>query len=168
MYFSDYCCDYGVGKELMEQIFKIPKNSLESKSLEHFLHPYTKPGLVRDTGPQIIKSGNGIYVYDNNGKSYIEGMSGLWCASLGFGEERLTKVVKEQMEILPFYHSFTGKTTEPPIVLAEKYSNQNIVVLPCSFGQYQKTKGNKQKRWLSWRYTCGRKLNRFGLCTKRF
>ena len=152
MYFSDYCCDYGVGKELMEQIFKIPKNSLESKSLEHFLHPYTKPGLVRDTGPQIIKSGNGIYVFDNNGKSYIEGMSGLWCASLGFGEERLTKVVKEQMEILPFYHSFTGKTTEPPIVLAEKLAGISPDKLQKIFFCNSGSEANDTAIKISWYY----------------
>ena len=36
-----------------------------------------------------IVKGEGIYVYDDVGNKYLEGLAGLWCASLGFGENDL-------------------------------------------------------------------------------
>ena len=104
----------------MDKIIKGSKNSLESKSLDYHLQPYTNPELVSQSGPQIIHSGDGIKVTDIDGNSYIEGMSGLWCASLGFKEPTLIKAAISQMEALPFYHSFTGKTSAPAIRLSEK------------------------------------------------
>ena len=55
----------------MDQSIKSQKNSLESKSLEHHLHPYTNPELVAENGPQIIQSGDGVRVSDIDGNSYL-------------------------------------------------------------------------------------------------
>jgi hypothetical protein len=49
----------------------------------------------------------------------IEGVAGLWCASLGFDNERLVQAAVTQMRKLPFYHAFTAKSHEPMIDLAE-------------------------------------------------
>ena len=84
------------------------------------MHPYTNLELHQSAGPQIITRGEGIYVEDDEGKKYIEGMAGLWCASLGFGEERLVKAAERQMRTLPFYHVFASKSHLPVIDLAEK------------------------------------------------
>ena len=94
-------------------------NSAEARDIAHHLHPYTSPAMLKEKGPQIMRSGSGIYVTDADGKEYIEGMSGLWCASLGFNEPELVKAATEQMQNLPYYHSFTGKTVDPAIDLAE-------------------------------------------------
>ena len=64
-------------------------NSLEAKDLQNHFHPYTNPKVLMENGPHVISKGDGIYVYDNSGKKFIEGMSGLWCASLGFSEKQL-------------------------------------------------------------------------------
>ena len=44
-------------------------------------------------GPLVMVRGEGVRVWDEAGKEYLEGMSGLWCASLGFANERLAAVV---------------------------------------------------------------------------
>ena len=84
-------------------------NSLEAKDLQNHFHPYTNPKVLMENGPHVISKGDGIYVYDNSGKKFIEGMSGLWCASLGFSEKELVNAALKQMNTLPFYHSFAGK-----------------------------------------------------------
>ena len=96
------------------------KNSLEFKSIDYQLQPYTNPELISEKGPQVFNSGSGVNVEDIDGNSYIEGMSGLWCASLGFGENELIEAAVKQMRKLPYYHSFTGKTCEATIKLSEK------------------------------------------------
>ena len=68
----------------------------------------------------VIREGKGIWVYDESGKAYIEGLAGLWCTSLGFGEERLVEAAAKQMRELPFYHVFASKTHHPAIELAER------------------------------------------------
>lgn len=67
----------------------------------------------------IVTSGEGIGVRDEDGKSYIEGLAGLWCASLGFSEERLVEAAERQLRELPYYHSFFGRAPVPTAKLAE-------------------------------------------------
>ena len=94
-------------------------NSAEARDLAYHIHPYTNPAQLAEAGPHVIKSGKGIYVYDNDGNQFIEGVSGLWCTSLGFSEEALIEAAIGQMRKLPYYHSFGGKTSNPSIDLAE-------------------------------------------------
>jgi 4-aminobutyrate---pyruvate transaminase len=68
----------------------------------------------------IIANGRGVYVYDDQGKEYIEGLAGLWCVSLGFCEPRLVEAARRQMEALPYYHAFASKSHGPAIDLAER------------------------------------------------
>jgi adenosylmethionine-8-amino-7-oxononanoate aminotransferase len=70
----------------------------------------------------MIERGKGIYVYDQQGKQYLEGMSGLWCTSLGYGNQELIEASNEQMQKMSFTHMFGGKSHQPGIELAEKLS----------------------------------------------
>src|SRR5262249_45901624 len=62
----------------------------------------------------------GIHVWDTRGKQYIEGMAGLWCTTLGYGDEELAAAAHEQLKTLSFSHLFTGKSHEPAVRLAAK------------------------------------------------
>jgi 4-aminobutyrate--pyruvate transaminase len=95
-------------------------NSDEARDAAYHMHGYTNAKKHTELGPLIIERGDGIYVYDNEGNKYIEAMSGLWSAGLGFSEKRLADVAYEQMLKLPFYHNFTHKSHGPAIDLAEK------------------------------------------------
>lgn len=95
-------------------------NSQEAKDIAYHFHPYTNPAQLSEQGPMILNKGKGVYVYDSDGKDYIEGLAGLWCTSFGFSEPELVKAATKQMEELPYYHSFTAKTHNPAINLAEK------------------------------------------------
>ncbi|NQV54994.1 MAG: aspartate aminotransferase family protein [Rhodospirillales bacterium] len=95
-------------------------NSLAGRDIANYLHPYTNLKTHQETGPFIVTGGDGVYVYDEDGKRYIEAMSGLWCAALGFSEERLVEAAAKAMRELPFYHGFNGKSHPAGIELAEK------------------------------------------------
>ena len=96
-----------------------PRNSNAMRDIANVLHPYTDAKAFQQTGPLVITSGKGVRIFDDQGKEYIEALAGLWCASLGFDNERLVKAATDQMRKLPFYHSFTAKSHEPMIDLAE-------------------------------------------------
>jgi len=96
------------------------QNSPEARDLAHHLHSYTHlPSLAQD-GPLVLESGEGIYVKDIHGKSYIEGVSGLWHVVAGFNEKRLIDAANAQMQRLPAYHTFFGRSAMPVIELAER------------------------------------------------
>jgi 4-aminobutyrate--pyruvate transaminase len=94
-------------------------NSAAARDVASVLHPYTDLKTHLTAGPVVISRGKGIRVWDDAGKDYIESVAGLWCASLGFDNERLVQAAVTQMRKLPFYHAFTAKSHEPMIDLAE-------------------------------------------------
>ncbi len=95
-------------------------NTLAEKDIQYSLHPYTNLALHEEQGPLVIERGEGIYVWDNKGNRYLEGLAGLWCTSLGFSEPRLVDAATEQLKKLPYSHSFAHRACEPAIGLAEK------------------------------------------------
>src|SRR5215470_15808858 len=94
--------------------------SAARRDLAYHLHPSTNLRAVQTDGPLVIARGDGVYVYDEEGRRYLEGLAGLWCASLGFSEKRLAEAAYRQMLELPFYHSFAGKVPAISTELAEK------------------------------------------------
>ena len=94
-------------------------NSAAARDIANVLHPYTDLVTHQEVGPVVITRGKGVRVWDDAGKDYIESVAGLWCASLGFDNERLVQAAANQMRKLPFYHAFTAKSHEPLIDLSE-------------------------------------------------
>jgi 4-aminobutyrate--pyruvate transaminase len=82
------------------------------------IHPHTNLRRHEAKGPVIMTRGRGIHVYDVDGREYIEGMAGLWCASLGFSNERLVAAATKQLNTLPYYHGFAHKTSDVAIEVA--------------------------------------------------
>jgi 4-aminobutyrate--pyruvate transaminase len=105
-------------------------SNLAIRDIETLVHPYTNLALFRETGPLVIERGKGVFVYDSRGKPYLEGMAGLWCTALGYGNEELVEAAATQMRKLPFGHLFTGKSHDPAIELAERL--KEIAPVPTS------------------------------------
>jgi 4-aminobutyrate--pyruvate transaminase len=82
------------------------------------IHPHTNLRKHEAKGPVIMTRGRGIHVYDVEGREYIEGMAGLWCAALGFSDERLIAAATKQLNTLPYYHGFAHKTSDVAIEVA--------------------------------------------------
>jgi 4-aminobutyrate--pyruvate transaminase len=94
-------------------------NSLQARDIASVLHPNTDLKAHQENGPVVITRGKGVRVFDDAGKGYIEAVAGLWCAALGFDNERLAQAALKQLRELPFYHGFTSKSHTPMIELAE-------------------------------------------------
>ena len=89
------------------------------RDIETVIHPYTNLDTFRTTGRMIIERGEGIFVFDNGGNKYIEGLAGLWCTSLGYNEKELMEAAAEQYRQIPFTHTFGGKSHERAAEAAE-------------------------------------------------
>ena len=95
-------------------------NSIEARDIRWHMHPNTNARRHEEIGPLVIERGEGIHVIDNSGRRYIEAMSGLWSAALGFSEQRLADAAYRQMQQLPFYHNFNHRAVAPAAALAER------------------------------------------------
>jgi len=95
-------------------------SSLSQADRQFAIHPFTHLSNHESRGPFIIERGDGVYVWDDQGNRLIEGMSGLWCTSLGFSEHRLAEAAARQFAELPYSHMFTHRSTPPAIELSRK------------------------------------------------
>jgi len=102
-------------------------SNLAHRDIETVIHPYTNLAAHRETGPLVLEQGKGIYVRDSEGRDYIEGLAGLWCTSLGYGNEELIEAARSQLEKLSYTHLFGGKSHDPGIELSEALKE----LVPC-------------------------------------
>ncbi len=105
-------------------------SNLAARDVETVVHPYTNLATLREVGPLVIERGKGVFLYDSDGKGYIDSMAGLWCTALGYGNEELVEAASAQMRKLSFGHLFAFKSHDPAIELAEKL--KEIAPLPVS------------------------------------
>ena len=104
----------------MNRITNLPStNEFQQMDAAHHIHPFSDMAELNQTGSRVIVKGDGIFLYDNDGKKFFDAMSGLWCVNIGYGRQELAKVAAKQMEELPFYNTFFG-TTHPPVINLSK------------------------------------------------
>lgn len=67
-----------------------------------------------------IVRGEGVYVFDDAGRRYLEGLAGLWCSALGYGNEELIAAITTQLKTLSYSHLFGGRTHQGVMDLADR------------------------------------------------
>ena len=92
--------------------------ALQREDSAHYLHPFTEHKSLEKMGARIIVRGDGIYIWDSEGKRILDGMSGLWCVNVGYGRKELAEAAYRQLLELPFYNSFFNTSNIPAIKLA--------------------------------------------------
>lgn len=127
-------------------------NSPHARDIRSHLHPYTNADQHQAIGPHIFVRGEGIYVFDDAGKRYVEGLAGLWCASLGFSEKRLVAAATRQLDTLPFYHNFSHKAVEPAIELADYLVSRAPTPMSKVFFTNSGSEANDTQVKLVWYY----------------
>lgn len=101
-----------------EQVFDT--KAIQQLDSAHYLHPFTDFKDLNSKGARVMVRGEGIYIWDSEGKKVLDGMSGLWCVNVGYGRTSISEAVYKQMETLPFYNSFFNTTNVPAVQLAAK------------------------------------------------
>src|SRR5258708_22653332 len=104
----------------LTRIAPLVPNSTSARDRAFVLHPMTNLVVHEAEGPLVVAKGDGVYVIDDQGKRFIEGVSGLWSVTLGFHNERLAQAAYRQMMELPSYHMFRFKSHPQGIDLAER------------------------------------------------
>lgn len=94
-------------------------SDLQKRDLKHVWHPCSQMKDYEEFPPIVIKSGKGIYLYDENGKEYIDAVSSWWVNLFGHANERISAALAEQAGRLE-HVIFANFTHEPAVLLAEK------------------------------------------------
>jgi len=130
--------------------------NLQQRHIEGLVFPYTNLSAIRETGPVVLDRGEGVYVWDSDGKRYIEGLAGLWCTALGYGNQEMIEAAKEQLSQLSFTHLFGGKSHDPAIVLAEKLKEISPAPASKVFFTNSGSEANDTQIKLLWYYNNAR------------
>ncbi|ALK99065.1 aminotransferase [Massilia sp. WF1] len=117
--------DIIAGTDVLAPVREVDSPGFDTRALQaldsaHYLHPFTDHGALRDRGARVMVRGDGIYLWDSEGRKLIDGMSGLWCVNVGYGRASITAAVARQMDTLPFYNSFFNTTNVPAVMLAAR------------------------------------------------
>jgi 4-aminobutyrate--pyruvate transaminase len=130
----------------------VAPNSIQARDIASLVHPQTNLAQHLEQGPTVIDRGQGIYVWDDSGQQFLDAAAGLWCASLGYANERLAKVAYEQMRKLGYYHLYRGNSHEPGVELAEKLLSIAPVKMSKVLFQCSGSEANDTAIKLVWYY----------------
>ena len=97
------------------------EKNLRSIDAAHHIHPFTNNADMHKSGAAyIIKNAKGCYVTDDKGVKLLDGLAGLWCVNMGYGQKPIIDAITKQLNELCYYPSFFNSTTEPTVKLSEK------------------------------------------------
>lgn len=88
----------------------------------HHIHPFTDPKQFDKQGARIITRAEGCYIYDSDGNKILDGMAGLWCVNIGYGNKELARAAGRQLDALAYYNTFFQSASPTQIKLAVELS----------------------------------------------
>lgn len=134
----------------------LPGNSgdrLRASDLASHLHPFTDHyALAQESGPRVVTHGEGIYLWDTEGRRLLDGMGGLWCVNLGYGRKELGEAAHQQMDRLAFYNTFFKTSHEPVIELSGRLAELAPEGIDNFFFANSGSEANDTALRLAWTY----------------
>lgn len=89
----------------------------------HHVHPFSDTAALNKEGVRIITKADGVYLWDSEGKKILDGMAGLWCVQVGYGNRDLAEAGCEALRTLPYYNHFFKTTNPYTVELAAKLAS---------------------------------------------
>ena len=93
------------------------------KDKDHFIHPWTDFSTFQEQGSMVVAESEGAYIFDSDGKRYLDGIGGLWCVNVGYGRAEIGQAMAEQATKMTYYSSFGHHTTVPVAELSAKLAS---------------------------------------------
>ena len=114
--------------------------ALKRMDLDHMLHPRTNLKRHAQGGPLVLARGEGVHIYDTDGKQYIDAAAGLWNVNVGHGRAELADAARDQINELAYAPTFFGLATPPAIELAARLAG----MYPGPVNHFQFTSGGAE------------------------
>jgi len=119
-----------------------------------FWHPFADMGLVAERGELVLERGEGVHVFDEQGRRYLDASAGPWFCNVGFGRAEIAEAAAGQLRDLPAYSAYADLANRPALELAERISALAptpgaVVFLTCGGGEAVETAAKLARRYWS-------------------
>ncbi len=94
-------------------------DSLRAADAKHLLHPWADLSTLGDTNALVIENAKGVHVYDTTGKKYLDAIGGMWCVTVGYGNDELVDAMAAQARKMAYYTPFGDVSSAPSARLAQ-------------------------------------------------
>jgi putrescine---pyruvate transaminase len=88
-----------------------------------FWHAFADMNAVETGGELVVDRGEGVHVWDEEGKRYVDATAALWYCNVGYGREEIAEAAHLQLSKLPSYSTFGNLSNRPAIELAERVAS---------------------------------------------
>ena len=85
-----------------------------------FWHPFADMGAVRASGELVIERGEDVWVWDTEGRRYLDATASLWYANVGHGRTEIHDAIAAQLAKIEAYSMFGDLASAPSLELAER------------------------------------------------
>jgi len=82
-------------------------------------HPFSDMAAV-DGNEFVVDRAEGVWVYDEDGRRYLDGCASLWYANAGHGRQEIVRAAMDQMSKLEAYSCFADIANRPALELADR------------------------------------------------
>ncbi len=89
----------------------------------HHIHPFSDAAALGKEGVRVITKAEGVYLWDSEGHKILDGMAGLWCVQIGYGNREIAEAGYEALKTLPYYNHFFKTSNPYTIDLAAKLAS---------------------------------------------
>ena len=94
-------------------------NSWDARAKQNSFFGFTDLPSIEARGTTVLTHGEGPYVFDTQGRRYLDANSGLWNMIAGFDHPGLIKAAQDQYARFPGYHAFFGRMSDQAVMLSE-------------------------------------------------
>jgi adenosylmethionine-8-amino-7-oxononanoate aminotransferase len=88
--------------------------------MTRFWHSFADMAAVERGGELVIERGEGVYVWDEDGRRYVDATAGLWYCNVGYGRDEIAEAAAAQLRRLSAYSTFGDLSNRPAIELCER------------------------------------------------
>ena len=91
--------------------------------MNSFWHPFADMSVVAERGELVLDHADGVYVWDESGRRYLDATASLWYCNVGYGRTEIADAAAEQIKKIPAYSAFGDTATRPAIELADRVAS---------------------------------------------
>ena len=88
--------------------------------MSSFWHSFADMAAVRAHGEIVVDRGEGVHIWDEQGRRYLDATAGLWYCNVGYGREGIAEAAHAQLSKLSAYSTFGDLSNRPAIELCER------------------------------------------------
>jgi putrescine aminotransferase len=82
-------------------------------------HPFADMGAV-ESAPFVLERAEDVWVWDEQGRRYLDATASLWCANVGHGRPEIAEAVERQLRTFDTYSTFGDFANRPALELADR------------------------------------------------